>query len=126
MTKMINNPTGIGHQEHVVTDKTKAIVEAYSLAGWNQDVIAERLGICKNTLYKHYRSELDDYKHDKLATLAGCAYKLALDGSEKMIELFLKCQARWVPYKPPEEDKNKDVVVTLLEMLRQRESNKNA
>lgn len=126
MTKMINNPTGIGHQEHVPDERSKAIVEAYSLAGWNQEVIAKRLDICIKTLHKHYRAELDDYKHDKLSTVAGLAYKLAFDGSEKMIELLLKCQARWVPHKAPEEDKNKDVVLTLLELLKQRENNNNA
>lgn len=115
MAKMINNPTGIGHQEHVPTERTKAIVEAYSLAGWNQDVIAKRLDICINTLYKHYRAELDEYKYDKLAVIAGCAYKMALDGNEKMIEMFLKCQARWSPYKPPEE--RPTTTETLLEKL---------
>ena|ERR1700687_3775320 len=116
MSKMINNPTGIGYKEHIPTDKNRALVEAYSLVGLNQNIIAERLQINKETMYKYYRAELDEHKYDKLANVGSCAYQLALKGNEAMIKLILTAQAQWHPYKPPEQDKGAQVV-TLLESI---------
>lgn len=101
---------------HVPTSISRELVKSLVALGENQDKIADILDIDDKTLRKHYRQELDHSLSLLLGRVSDTAYKKALDGDPKMIELILKCRAKWAAYKPPEEDK-KSTTDTLLETL---------
>ena len=94
-----------GAPEHVPTLLSRAKVEAFSCAGFSHEMIANYLRIDDKTLRKHYRSELDESKMDKIAGLSTNAYRMAMEGNEKMLEFVLKTQGKWAAAKPPEDDK---------------------
>ncbi len=101
---------------HIPTTYSRELVKSLVALGEAQDKISDIIGIDEKTLRKHYRQELDHSLPLLLSRVADTAYKKALDGDPKMIELVLKCRARWSAYKPPEEDK-KSTTDTLLETL---------
>ena len=103
-------------RKHVPTEQTKAKVIGFSCAGFSQEQIADYLDIDKNTLQTHYRYELDHAKLERIDTLSGQAYRLAMNGSEKMIEFLLKTQGKHYYAKAPEDDK-KSTTDTLIEKL---------
>jgi hypothetical protein len=101
---------------HVPTPISRELVKSLVALGEPQEKIADIIDIDEKTLRKHYREELDHSLPLLLSRVANTAYKKALDGDPKMIELVLKCRARWSAYKPPEEEK-KTTTDTLLETL---------
>jgi len=101
---------------HVPTEQTKAKVVGFSCAGFKHEQIADYLGIDVKTLYKYYRYEIDHAKLERIDNLSGQAYRLAMNGSEKMLEFLLKTQGKHYYAKAPEDDK-KSNMETLLEKL---------
>lgn len=97
-------PEGI---QHVPTLETRAKVVGFTCAGFTQAKIAEYLGICENTLVKHYPYELLNARMDKLEKVAATAFCRAMEGNDKMIDLICRTQMGWVTPKPPEDAKDK-------------------
>lgn len=101
---------------HEPTKISRELVKSLVALGSTQEHIADIMGIDEKTLRKYYREELDHSLSLLLKDVADTAYKMALRGDQKMIEMILKCRARWSAYKPPEEEK-KSTTDTLLETL---------
>ena len=82
--------------EYEPNEKHRIIVEAMSWAGTPQPIIAEYLGISKDTIAKYYRKELDFAKYARLAKVADCLYLNATVNNCTTSQIFImKCQGGW-------------------------------
>jgi len=81
-------------------------------------MIAKYLGIDEDTLVKHYKAELHDARMDKLEMVGAHAFRRAMEGSDKMIDLICRTQLRWANAKSPEEiEANKSAAEAQLSVL---------
>jgi predicted transcriptional regulator len=81
---------------HVPSDKTRAEVAALTSFGNTQEEIASYLGICVDTLAKHYRYELDTAVTKANAAVANKLYRKAVEQDDLSAQIFwLKTRARW-------------------------------
>lgn len=90
--------------EHRPTEITRAKVTGLAFAGYTQADIAKYLDISDETLRKYYKTELHNATCDVIDDVAKTALNMARAGDPKMIDLVLRCRARWSNYKPPETD----------------------
>ncbi len=104
-------------QAHTPTLVTRATVVSCVAAGFNQDTIAKYLQISLPTLFKHYRSELDNTLVDKTIRLSDSLYKDAIDGCKESRKFWLQCRAKWAISKPPEEKEKDEKMISVLEKL---------
>lgn len=85
-----------GDNKHIPTDKTKAEVGALTSFGNTQEEIALYLGICVDTLAKHYRHELDTAVIKANAMVARGLFNKAVQQDDLSAQIFwLKTRARW-------------------------------
>lgn len=81
---------------HTATDKTRGEVAALTSFGNTQEEIARYLGICVDTLAKHYRDELDNAVIRANAKVANKLFRAATDeGDVKAMMFWLKTRAKW-------------------------------
>lgn len=80
---------------HKPTEENKAWVFGMVVNGVDHRTIADILGISRNTLYKHYKEELEHSKARANAAIAGKLYQKAKNGCKASIFFWLKCQAGW-------------------------------
>ena len=106
-----------GSPEHEPSLESKAKVIGFVCAGFSQTQIANYLDIDEKTLRKHYRYELDNAKMEKISALSNNAYKMAMDGDQKMTEFVLKCQGRWSYAKSPEDADAQQKLTSVLEKV---------
>lgn len=89
-------PTKIGH---VPTEQTKKIVLNMAAFSIPRDRIADVIGICEKTLYKHYREELNTSHTNALAQVASTLYQTATDRKHPShvtaAIFYLKTQGGW-------------------------------
>ena len=87
----------VGRPALVPTPEERQIVEELSGLGIPQEQIASavRGGIDKVTLYKYFRMELDEGKRKMNAKVAKRAWQRIEEGSDKILELWLRTQCRW-------------------------------
>lgn len=89
----------MGRPPHEPTAKTRNTVEVMAAAGIPQDDIARVLGICRDTLRRHYRDELDTGGSKMIAQVAGKLFDTAINGTGKeavTARIFiLKARAGW-------------------------------
>ena len=78
--------------EHRPTEQTRYMIIKMVESGVPHDKIARIMAIGQDTLYKHYRHELEHALDVKITKLAGKATDMALAGNEKMLTLLLKTQ----------------------------------
>jgi DNA-binding CsgD family transcriptional regulator len=95
-----------GRPEHEVTRRNQEKVKLWALHDWSEDRMARQLGISRNTLRKHYASELE-FGADAVATEAmldlkrqSAAGKTA--ASNKLIEQYRLLVPRTEPAPPPD------------------------
>lgn len=81
--------------EHVPTDDTRLRVERMSGCGIPQEDIGLVIGICKNTLRKHYKTELDTARTIANSEVAGMLYGKCMDGDTTSMIFWLKTRAGW-------------------------------
>ena len=84
-----------GRPEYKKTDEDAKNVEALTIAGVTQKLIAEILKISEPTLRKHYRTELDTSKAKANAVISQSLFKLAREGNVTAQIFWLKTQAGW-------------------------------
>ena len=84
-----------GRPEYQKTDEDAKNVEALTIAGVTQKLIAEILKISEPTLRKHYRTELDTSKAKANAVISQSLFKLAREGNVTAQIFWLKTQAGW-------------------------------
>ena len=84
-----------GRPEYQKTEEDAKNVEALTIAGVTQKLIAEILKISEPTLRKHYRTELDTSKAKANAVISQSLFKLAREGNVTAQIFWLKTQAGW-------------------------------
>lgn len=77
---------------HIADDEAKQRVWDLVMSGTPQTIIAEIMGICMETLKKHYRYQLDNAKSEAIERIAKTVYSQAVCGNEKSQALYLKTQ----------------------------------
>lgn len=93
-----------GKPQHEPTAKDRNMVEAMAGFGIPADKIALVLGVSKQTLYKHYRGEIERGAATVEAKLAGNLLRLASgsDGTALKATIFaLTTRFGWSAYAPP-------------------------
>jgi len=70
-------------------------VQLHVMVGSRQEVIAEILGISVDTLYRHYKAEMDTAREKANASIGGALYKKAMGGDTTAMIFWLKTRARW-------------------------------
>ena len=84
-----------GLPKHQPTDATRQTVQLHVMVGSRQEVIAEILGISVDTLYRHYKAEMDTAREKANASIGGALYKKAMGGDTTALIFWLKTRARW-------------------------------
>ena len=77
------------------TDEQRYAVELMSGIGIDQDQMALSLGICKNTLRKHFSQELSVGKVKTITKVSDSLVRQALAGNMTAAIFYLKCKAGW-------------------------------
>ncbi len=90
---MENN--NVGRPEYEKTKEDTKLVEALTIAGVTQQLIASILKISEPTLRKHYREQLDTSKARANAIISQALFKKAKDGNVLAQIFWLKTQAGW-------------------------------
>ena len=104
-------------QPHVPDLTTRAKVVGFACAGFAQPMIADYLGICEDTLVKHYKNELLNARMEKLEGVASHAFRRAMAGSDKMLELICRTQLRWTNAKDPVDSAKDQAAGAIMERL---------
>jgi hypothetical protein len=84
-----------GRPPHEPTDELKTIVRMHSIAGTEIKTIARIIGVSIPTLYKNYRTELEDSQSEANAVIAGKLFQKAKDGDTACMMFWLKTRAKW-------------------------------
>ena len=84
-----------GRPQFIKKDNDVKTVEALSVAGVTQKLIAQILKISEPTLRKHFREELDTSKARANAVISQALFKNAKDGNVAAQIFWLKTQAGW-------------------------------
>ena len=90
-----NNNNDVGRPPYEKTNEDTKLVEALSIAGVTQNLIAQILKISEPTLRKNYRSQLDTSKARANAIISQALFKRAKDGNVLAQIFWLKTQAGW-------------------------------
>ena len=93
--KDINNNNDVGRPSYEKSNDDTKLVEALSIAGVTQTLIAQILKISEPTLRKHYRDQLDTSKARANAIISQALFKRAKDGNVLAQIFWLKTQAGW-------------------------------
>lgn len=80
---------------HKATETTRSTVSAMAAFGITYDTIAHSLGICEDTLRRHYKSELKHGKQLAIAKVANSLFKKAVGGDTASMCFYLKTQGGW-------------------------------
>jgi hypothetical protein len=70
-------------------------VESMSALGIPQADIARVIGICEETLRKHYREELDNATTKANTQIGGALFRKALSGDTASLIFWMKTRAGW-------------------------------
>lgn len=84
-----------GRRGHLPDSTTRKRVYELSSVGTTYEDIATSLGICADTLTKHYKDELQKGRIDANAIVAGTLFKQASEGNTSAAIFWLKTRARW-------------------------------
>ena len=84
-----------GRPQYIKKDNDVKTVEALSVAGVTQKLIAQILKISEPTLRKHFREELYTSKARANAVISQALFKNAKDGNVAAQIFWLKTQAGW-------------------------------
>lgn len=80
---------------HEPTPESKKQVSAMVSFGIPQEEICNVLDICKNTLYKHYRSELDTAATVANTKVASMLFEKCMNGDTSSIIFWMKTKMGW-------------------------------
>lgn len=70
-------------------------VESMAALGIPQEDIARVIGICHQTLRKHYRDELDNATTKANTQIGGALFRKALSGDTASLIFWMKTRAGW-------------------------------
>lgn len=84
-----------GRPKHKPTIETKKQVENLSGMGIPQEQICSIIGICDDTLRKHYEKEILDGKAKANTKIASTLFNKAINGDTPALIFWAKTQMRW-------------------------------
>lgn len=107
-----------GRPEHRPTDQTRALVTLMGGMGANETDISNVIGISRNTLRKHYETELEAAPARMDYHVYSAMYKAIAKGKTDMIKLYLERRKGW---KADDVDPgvNVNVSVTLSDIVKE-------
>ena len=85
----------VGRPPYIKTEDDAKLVEALTIAGVTQTLIAQIVKISEPTLRKNFRKELDTSKARANAIISQALFKKAKDGNVVAQIFWLKTQAGW-------------------------------
>ena len=85
----------VGRPPYIKKEDDAKLVEALTIAGVTQTLIAQIVKISEPTLRKHYREQLDTSKARANAIISQALFKKAKDGNVLAQIFWLKTQAGW-------------------------------
>ncbi len=92
---------------HKPTPELRELVKKLVVHGSSQEEMADRLGICVETLVTHYKVEVYFHLVDVNCKIEDKMYEKALSGDINAMKFWLTHRAGWAPAKS-QEDKEKD------------------
>jgi len=88
---------------HVPTAVQRQLVAALAGFGITHNAIAAHIGICRNTLEKHYAADLENAQELANARVAQSLFQMATSGKVPAAAIFwMKARAKWREQDPPE------------------------
>ena len=93
--KRIMESNDVGRPPYLKKDEDSKLVEALTIAGVTQTLIAQIVKISEPTLRKNFRKELDTSKARANAIISQALFKKAKDGNVVAQIFWLKTQAGW-------------------------------
>jgi hypothetical protein len=93
--KRIMESNDVGRPPYLKKDEDSKLVEALTIAGVTQTLIAQIVKISEPTLRKNFRKELDTSKARANAIISQALFKKAKDGKVVAQIFWLKTQAGW-------------------------------
>ena len=93
--KRIMESNDVGRPPYLKKDEDSKLVEALTIAGVTQTLIAQIVKISEPTLRKNFRKELDTSKARANAIISQALFKKAKDGNVIAQIFWLKTQAGW-------------------------------
>ena len=92
---MTDENNDVGRPPYIKRDEDSKLVEALTIAGVTQTLIAQIVKISEPTLRKNFRKELDTSKARANAVISQALFKKAKDGNVIAQIFWLKTQAGW-------------------------------
>lgn len=92
--------------EHVATQATRLLVEAWAAVGTPQEVMATELGITPATLRRHYPDELDNGGELANQRVALRLFEKAMKGDNGCMMYWLSRRAGWTEKKAGDSEDN--------------------
>lgn len=94
--------------KHTPTDELRKRVRHYRGCALTVEQIASILGVCRDTINRHYKKEIDEGLNETLAAVASKGIiQQALKGNVTAAIFYLKTQGRW---RERHEDVNLPVI----------------
>jgi len=92
---MVTENNEVGRPPYIKKEDDAKLVEALTIAGVTQTLIAQIVKISEPTLRKNFRKELDTSKARANAVISQALFKKAKDGNVVAQIFWLKTQAGW-------------------------------
>jgi len=73
-----------GQPAYVPNDKDRKIVENCSAAAFSVEKMADMIGVCTKTLYRHYKKEMTGGRGEALLNVSAAMYMRAIDPKNGM------------------------------------------
>lgn len=83
-----------GQQPFVATDEQRANVRSW-IKVTSADVIAAKLGISRDTLDRHFKTELQEGRFEAVAHIGGKLIERAMRGDKTCMIFYLRTQGKW-------------------------------
>lgn len=99
----------IGRPSFKPTETDRRYIRTVAGLGMTHDEMASILRIDRNTLAKHFRTDIDEGRIEAMTQVAGSLFKKATDSkvtgaSVRAAEIFLKRDARWLEARRPKDE----------------------
>lgn len=110
-----------GRPAHIPTEQTKRLVWEFVAFGLPLGHMANRLGICEDTLQVHYKYELANGLSDMIQTVANKLYHKAIEENDLGAQIFiLKTRGRWREKDPDDTKKFESLIEKLVDKIAER------
>lgn len=106
-----------GRPPYEPTDQHRNTVKIMSAGGIPADKIAQAIGLSKQTLYRHYKKEIQTAALEANAAVVASLYKLATKGNVAAAIFWLKTRMKWSEHSSQEESETKTLKRYTVELV---------